>query len=81
MNACTPMEWDDHHTYNDQQHQKTKKDSGGEEMLNFPYKIRRGLNPDSSGIDIARMVGLPKEVISDANTIKRQLGDRNFKFN
>ncbi|PLW36877.1 hypothetical protein PCASD_10177 [Puccinia coronata f. sp. avenae] len=36
-------------------HQKTKKDSGGEDMLNFPYKIRRGLNPDSSGIDIARM--------------------------
>jgi DNA mismatch repair ATPase MutS len=51
-----------------------------EEILNFPYRIQRGLNPDSSGIDIAKLVGLPKEVISHATTIKRQLGNYSLRF-
>jgi len=56
-----------------------KNNNGDEEILNFPYQIRRGLNPDSSGIDIAKLVGLPKEVISHATTIKRQLGNHSFQ--
>jgi len=56
-----------------------KNNNGDEEILNFPYQIRRGLNPDSSGIDIAKLVGLPKEVISYATTIKRQLGNHSFQ--
>ncbi|WAQ86273.1 hypothetical protein PtA15_6A905 [Puccinia triticina] len=53
---------------------------GKEEILNFPYQIQRGLNPDSSGIDIAKLVGLPQEVISHATTIKRQLGNYSLRF-
>ncbi|KAI7961884.1 hypothetical protein MJO28_002373 [Puccinia striiformis f. sp. tritici] len=56
------------------------EESQGEEILNFSYEIQRGLNPNSSGIDIAKLVGLPKEVIAHATTIKSQLGNHSLKF-
>ncbi|POW07443.1 hypothetical protein PSTT_08266 [Puccinia striiformis] len=56
------------------------EESQGEEILNFSYEIQRGLNPNSSGIDIAQLVGLPKEVIAHATTIKSQLGNHSLKF-
>lgn len=52
-----------------------------EEVLHFSHRVRRGLNPESSGIDIAKMVGLPQEVILISKTIKDQIGNLRFELN
>lgn len=42
-------------------------------MIYFPHRVIRGVNPNSRGIDVAKMAGLPLEVISLAEKLKKEL--------
>ncbi|KAG0147557.1 hypothetical protein CROQUDRAFT_61546 [Cronartium quercuum f. sp. fusiforme G11] len=45
----------------------------GKSIIYFPHQVVRGVNPDSRGIDVARIAGLPDEVIQSAKLIKNKL--------
>ncbi|GAA5823246.1 hypothetical protein JCM11251_007536 [Rhodosporidiobolus azoricus] len=44
-----------------------------EASVRFPHSIRRGLNPDSGGLIVARLAGMPESVVGSAKTIRDML--------
>ena len=38
--------------------------------IHFEYKFKDGISPDSCGLEVAKLVGLPQKVLNVANDIK-----------
>ena len=83
-------EWKDHHSVrlghmecvveNGNATSRTGSGSSGENNITFLYTLGEGGCPKSFGVHVARLAGLPKEVLSNANRIsadfERQMNDR-----
>lgn len=58
---------------------KDKKSVGGEQELVFLYQLTSGACPESYGLQVALMAGIPKEVVEAASmaarTMKQSIGE------
>lgn len=52
---------------------KSKKSSRGEQELVFLYQLTSGACPESYGLQVALMAGIPKEVVEAASTAGRTM--------
>lgn len=52
---------------------KGEKSSGGEQELVFLYQLTSGACPESYGLQVALMAGIPKEVVEAASTAGRMM--------